>query len=91
MLGVALMDEEPKTRAADAATALLVTLTHLEARFEQLQKKVVEAGNVQGAALMLIRNELAGLQKAIERTTAAVDHATQAAKTAMYPPPDDRF
>jgi hypothetical protein len=86
------MDEEPKTRAADAQLSLRVTLTNLEARFEQLQKKVLEAGNVEGAALMLLRNELAGVQRAIERATAAVDSIAEAAKTTVeHPPVDDRF
>ena len=86
------MDEEPKTRAADAQLTLRVTLTNLEARFEQLQKKVMESGDVSGAALVLIRNELAGLQRAIERAIAAVEHVSQAAKTTIvHPPTDDRF
>ena len=87
------MDEEPKTRAADTQAQLLVTVANLETRFEVLQKKVAQAGAVSGPALMLIRNELAGLLRAIERTTAAVEQATQAAKPRepKRPPPGDRF
>jgi cob(I)alamin adenosyltransferase len=85
------VDEEPKTRAADEATVLLVTITNLETRLEQLQKKIVDAGNVSGAALTLIRNELAGVLRALERATAAVDQATAAAKTVVHAPPGERF
>lgn len=85
------MDEEPKTRAADEATVLLVTITHLETRLEQLQKKIVDAGSVSGPALMLIRNELAGVQHALDRAVAAVDQATAPPKAPEPAPPGDRF
>jgi hypothetical protein len=82
-------DEEPKTRAASSRTGLLIAMSNMETRFEQLQKMVVSLEDFSGPGLTLIRNELNGVHRQIDRAIAAVEQVTK--KQNEGPKVPDRF
>ena len=81
----AMDDDDQKTRAASSRTGLLIAMSNVETRFEQLQKKVVALEDFSGAGVTLLRNELKGVQKQIERALAAAD------AMGKKPGPPERF
>ena len=66
-------DEEPKTMAAASRTGVLIALSNVETRFEQLQKKVAALDQLSGPAVTLLRRELNALQQQIDRVLAAAE------------------
>lgn len=87
-------DEEPKTKVGTSRTGVLIALSNVEMRFEQLQKKVASLEQLSGPAVTLLRRELNALQQQIDRVLAAAEAIEKEVVRAKEPGgdvPPDRF
>jgi hypothetical protein len=87
------MDEESKTAIGGPKAMLLVAMSQLETRLEELNKRVAELGSISPAGLVLIRTELGAIQQRVERALAAVEQVERGDQAPAAPRPKvpDRF
>ena len=69
--------DDEKTKAAGSRTALLIAMSNVETRCEQLQKKVLALADLSDPGIPQLRNELRVVLKQLERAIEAADAITK--------------